>query len=262
MTVDLRLGRWQDALDGIECDAVIVDAPYSKRTHSGALDESDKADNAHRIGISYPWWTATEVNEFVGSWAPRTACWMVSITDHSLAPLWLDAYERAGLYAFAPVGIVIGGMGVRIMADGPASWTLYACVARQRRKMAGTAIWRSLPGGYTGGFPGCNAGGVSGGGRGKPPWLLDALVRDYSDPGHVVCDPCAGWGSTLIAARNAGRSAVGAEMDPAAHAAALANLSGDRTAFRRLVAAGKPPKVREGQADLFGSSSESRTERR
>ena len=31
----LRLGRWQDALAGVECDALIVDAPYSARTHGG-----------------------------------------------------------------------------------------------------------------------------------------------------------------------------------------------------------------------------------
>jgi len=34
MTADLRLGRYQDALADVpEVDAVIVDAPYSARTH-------------------------------------------------------------------------------------------------------------------------------------------------------------------------------------------------------------------------------------
>lgn len=52
------------------------------------------------------------------------------------------------------------------------------------------------------------------GGRGKPEWLMRALVRDYSMPSDLVCDPLAGWGSTLRAALNEGRRAVGAELDP------------------------------------------------
>ena len=47
-----------------------------------------------------------------------------------------------------------------------------------------------------------------------------ALVRDYSDPGHVVVDPFAGWGSTLVAARNAVSMAQGAVV-----AAALGGLA-------------------------------------
>ena len=229
MTAEIRHGRYQDVLADVTCDTVIVDAPYSERTHSGALDEAatEMPDGHARTGISYSCWGGADIEAFVSSWAPRTRCWMVSITDHVLAPMWLASYERSGLYAFAPVGIVISGMGVRMMGDGPASWTLYACVARQRRKMQGSKIWRALPGGYTETFPGHNAGGVSGGGRGKPAALMEKLVRDYSDPGMTVCDPCAGWGGTLVAARKLGRNAIGAEMDAEAFSIADRTLRGD-----------------------------------
>ena len=86
------------------------------------------------------------------------------------------------------------------------------------------------------------------GGRGKPPWLLDALVRDYSDAGHLVCDPFAGWGSTLVAARNAGRNAIGAEMDPAAFERCQHALSGDMAAYARMA----PAKKRETDPDRPG----------
>ncbi len=49
---------------------------------------------------------------------------------------------------------------------------------------------------------------------GKPLWLMRSLVRDYSRPGDLICDPCAGGGTTLLAAATEGRRAVGAEMDP------------------------------------------------
>lgn len=58
------------------------------------------------------------------------------------------------------------------------------------------------------------------GGRGKPSWLMRALVRDYSLPSDLVCDPMAGWGSTLRAALDEGRRAIGAEIDPAIAVAA------------------------------------------
>lgn len=33
-SADLRLGRYQDVLADVECDAVIADPPYSERTHA------------------------------------------------------------------------------------------------------------------------------------------------------------------------------------------------------------------------------------
>lgn len=50
-------------------------------------------------------------------------------------------------------------------------------------------------------------------GRGKPLWLMRALVRHYSRLGQLVCDPFAGWCSTLVAARAEGRRAIGSELD-------------------------------------------------
>lgn len=57
-------------------------------------------------------------------------------------------------------------------------------------------------------------------GRGKPAWLMQALVRHYSRSGQLVCDPLAGYASTLRAARAEGRRAIGSEMDPAVAEAA------------------------------------------
>ena len=231
MSVDLRLGRWQDVLAGVSpVGSVITDPPYGARTHTGAL-QGRGVDGSDRLPIDYAHWTATDVHEFVGSWAPRTERWIVAMTSYDLMPAWERAADESGWYFYAPIAAVISGMGVRVLADGPANWTVPLAVMRRRAAQLGSkpgAIWRSLPGGYTG-----PSAATMGGGRGKPQWLLDALVRDYSDEGHVVCDPFAGWGSTLVAARNAGRIAIGAEESPAVHARALDYLSGDSAAFRR-----------------------------
>lgn len=43
--------------------------------------------------------------------------------------------------------------------------------------------------------------------------LLKKLIELFTDPGEVVIDPCAGSGSTLVAAAQTGRSAYGFEID-------------------------------------------------
>ena len=46
----------------------------------------------------------------------------------------------------------------------------------------------------------------------KPVELLERLINLFTDPGHVVIDPVAGSGSTLVAANNCGRKAYGFEI--------------------------------------------------
>lgn len=46
----------------------------------------------------------------------------------------------------------------------------------------------------------------------KPVPLLERLVEIFTDPGDVVIDPCAGSGTTLLAAANCGRKAYGFEI--------------------------------------------------
>ena len=46
----------------------------------------------------------------------------------------------------------------------------------------------------------------------KPVALLERLIEVFTDPGDVVIDPCAGSGTTLLAAQNLGRRAYGFEI--------------------------------------------------
>ncbi|NQV14980.1 site-specific DNA-methyltransferase [bacterium] len=47
----------------------------------------------------------------------------------------------------------------------------------------------------------------------KPLAVLQPLIRCYSNPGDLILDPFAGSGSTLVAALNEGRSAIGYEIN-------------------------------------------------
>jgi len=195
-------------------DTIITDPPFGARTHAGARTCARRPK--HGV-VDYQHWTETSVRDFVGWACSRTRRWVAALTSHDLIPAWEGAFGAAGWYQFAPIPVIIRGMGVRRQGDGPASWGLYLMTARSRSREAmrnpasnGTALWRALPGGYVW----TRGSRTAGQGRGKPVAGMMELVRDYSNPGDLVCDPFAGYGSTIAAALMSGRRAVGAEIDP------------------------------------------------
>ena len=219
--MSVRLGRWQDVLEDVECDAAIFDGPYSERVHRGH-NAGVKRNSTMSIGggrpIDYGFLTPDDVHEVVSSWSPRTRGWIVSITSHDLIPHWEDALNDAGRYVFPPLPLIDPRKG-RIPADGPASWAVYLVVARPKtREMA---KWGALPAFYKrerGEPRGTRMGG-------KPLGVMRRIVCDYSRPDDLVCDPFAGLGTTLLAAEIEGRRGIGAEIAEDAHAAAVSRLA-------------------------------------
>lgn len=242
--MDLRLGDYREVLRDVTCNTVIVDAPYSAKTHAGhdagvgATSKASialyKAANGGKGGtsvrkeIGYGCWSSDDVAEFCDFWALRCNGWIVSVTDHDLAAVWTAELERIDRYVFAPLAYVAPGSRVRLTGDGPSNWTCWIVVARP--KTPEFVRWGTLPGAYI--VPAGHNDRIGGAGHGgtliaggKTEWLMRALVRDYSRPGDLVCDPCAGGGTTLLAAAQTGRRAVGAELSPETHAKALKRLA-------------------------------------
>lgn len=205
--IDLRFGRWQEVLADVEMvDAVITDPPYGERTHSGHGQAVGIAGNKREV--DYSSWSANDVEDFVRHWSPRCRGWFVAMTSHDLFPAYEEALLQAGRYVFDPKPYVAPGSRMRTSGDGPASWSVWLVIARPR--YVPYCRWGSLPGAYI----------LPKGFRekmpivgGKPLWLMRALIRDYTKPGDLVCDPCAGAGTTLKAAAIEGRNAIGAEQD-------------------------------------------------
>lgn len=225
MAAQLFQGRWQDALAHVDrVDAVICDPPYGARTHEGHDAGTDgdgyrektnwvrsdgrieKPWSGGRRGLTYDAWMPSDVRAFVASWVPRCRGWFAAFTSHDLVPAYVEALEGAGRYVFAPLPFFSPGSRVRLSGDGPSSWTCWIVVARPRTTEF--TRWGTLPGGYV--FPpeDCEVVG------GKPLGLMRAVVRDYSRPGDLVCDPFVGSGTTLLAAVMEGRRAIGAEEKP------------------------------------------------
>ena len=248
----LRLGRYQDVLADVTCDALIFDPPYSAKTHKGhnLRRWNETANAAGRKGyggrdISYGHWTPEDVAECVAFWAPRNRGWWAVMSDDILAPVWRETLAGAGLYSFAPIPCVIIGMTCRMSGDGPSSWAVYLNVARPKgREFIGKTQPRggTRPGAYVAPAEietecacelphGAYILKGRGGAReeehigGKPLELMRQIVRDYSLAGDLIADPCAGYATTGIAAMELGRRFVGAEVDPATALKGLGRLS-------------------------------------
>lgn len=225
-------------------DALIFDSPFSEKTHEGhasgkltadraatfaksdtALQGNKKAIRAYaarkseagesgRNDLEYSSFGESEIQRFCDVWLPATKGWVVSITDHLLAPIWSQYFSDSGLYCFSPLPLVETGSRVRMSGDGPACWTCQIVIARPRG--APYSKWGALPGAYVqSGERAMNSkDGTSRITGGKPLKSMMAIVKDYSRPGDLVGDPFLGGGTTLLAATRTGRRGIGIEMDP------------------------------------------------
>ncbi len=214
--VTLYHARWED-VELPEVDAVIGDWPYSAKTHDGhraGVDTATKckrdaawaARGGKRQKIEYEPMTADGIAVAVTRLTKVNRGWFVAFSDSVLCSLWEASFVANLLTPFAPVPCIIRGMTVRMNGDGPSSWAVYANVARPKSLYR----WGTLDGGYSG--PQSSVTKLPGE---KPLWLMKKIVCDYSREDDLILDPCCGSGTTLRAAKDLGRRAIGIEMDEA-----------------------------------------------
>lgn len=87
----------------------------------------------------------------------------------------------------------------------------------------------------------------------KPVKLLERLIQIFTDPGEVVIDPCAGSGSTLLAAMNTGRRAYGFEIKKDFYRASLKMLEARKVEIEEVSRYGfSPTAMSREHPVLFG----------
>jgi len=79
---------------------------------------------------------------------------------------------------------------------------------------------------------------------------MEALVRDFTDPGDLVLDPFAGSGTTGVACKRLGRRFLGWEKDPKYHAIAVKRIDAAREQY--VLPISREPEPR--QADLIAKA--------
>ena len=216
----LYCGDWREVLAHVrECDAVITDPPYSEKVHKGynnAVRETRGLKGSCRTQLSYGSLSIHDVAECATAWAGIAKSWVVPMCDDNLISTWKTELAKSGMTTFQAVPCLLPGMTVRLAGDGPSSWAVYLTPARSKA----ACRWGTIQGGYHG-SPARGGGHIGG----KPLWLMRAIIKDYSRPGDLIVDPCAGGGTTLLAAAIEGRRAIGAELDPETFDKAVKRLS-------------------------------------
>lgn len=185
-------------------DLVLTDPPYTERTHKNA--KSNRAVGSGRSDIKFHAFTDTALTAALGEAGRLTRGWVIATLDYAHA----FKLEQA-----PPVGLKVPRIGVwvktnpmpQISADRPAQgWEAIAYMHRDDTKIA----WNG--GGKHGNFVLPTAQGF-GHPTSKPVSMLETMVERFTNPGGVVLDPFAGSGSTLRAAKNLGRKAIGFEIE-------------------------------------------------
>ncbi|MDF3280872.1 DNA methyltransferase [Gordonia sp. N1V] len=184
--------------------AVITDPPYTERTHSKfrSLSGEDITE-----GITdFESFNDDDLAEALAECGRVTRGWVVATLDYRQAVMF-DVIPPHGLKV-QRVGVwVKTNPGPQITGDRPAQgWEAIAYMHRAK----GRSSWSG--GGLAGNFvlPRPEATGHP---TPKPIVMFRQFVEWFTQPGDVVLDPFSGGGTTLRAAADLGRGAVGIEKE-------------------------------------------------
>ena len=206
--VTLYHGDCREVLAGMADESVacvLTDPPYTERTHRNATSNKIGAQ-AHVLRTAFAAITDDDLRAILTDLARVSQGWVVATLDYRHA-VEFDVNP--------PAGVKVQRLGVwvktnptpQITGDRPAQgWESIAYMHRADRR----SKWNG------GGAHGNHVAPIppsEGHPTAKPLPLVAKWVRWFSSPGDTVLDPFAGSGTTLRAAKDEGRRAIGVELD-------------------------------------------------
>jgi site-specific DNA-methyltransferase (adenine-specific) len=203
---------------GVEADVTITDPPYDANTHKMA--KSNRGSKGGTNDIDFACFTVEDLRQSLALCASVTRRWVIATVDYRHAVTFHDA---------PPEGLRLLRIGVwakpnpmpQISGDRPGQgWETIAFLHKTDTRPAWngggrSSVWH-LPADGNQGHP-----------TAKPLVMVREWVRLFTDPGDLVLDPFAGSGTTLRAAKDEGRRAVGIELTSRYCDVAAARLAQD-----------------------------------
>ena len=230
---ELRLGDCLDPITGLaslgdgSVDHVITDPPYEAEAHTlqrrvkhigGVMAlEALEALDFDPIGEQSRLLSGTQI-------ARVAVRWSLIFCQVEAAVLWRDAYlAGGGSYRRTCVWVKPDGMP-QYSGDRPGMGyeSIVACHGEGKSRWnggGGHGVWVVNKNENHNGNEHPTQ---------KPLALMEKLVRLFTDPGDLICDPFAGSGTTGVAAIRLGRRFIGWEKDPKYHAIAVKRLAAAR----------------------------------
>jgi site-specific DNA-methyltransferase (adenine-specific) len=230
----------RDVLGGMEAgsvQAVVTDPPFGEKTHNGARTRTIGANSNTLVSFdSLSEAAAVELFRLLVVVAER---WVIATCE------WRHAarFESAGL-PVVRLGVWIKpNSAPQLTGDRPATgWEAVVILHREGRKRwnggGKRAVWN---------YPRVDADLHP---TQKPLPLIEEWVSDFTDEGDTILDPFAGSGTTLVAAWNLGRKAIGIEIDEK-----YAEIAAKR--LDRVISQGRlfsPKELAATQRELFNES--------
>lgn len=192
--------RWPEAYDH-----VITDPPYSSHTHStGATMKGGRAGK-NDLGFSS---ISPELLEKIAEMIAGARSWSVIFCDDRSICTWIDAVESRGGKFIRSIPWIRWSMPQLSGDRPPQGWE---CVLVFWGKTPGKKSWNG-PGNLTHFCDKC----MRGKGKHKtqkPLSLMLKIVEYFTNYGSIILDPCAGRGTTVVAAKMLGRAACWTEID-------------------------------------------------
>lgn len=211
MQQEMILGDCQNLLSPAQIPlggaVMIADPPYSPRVHTAmascAAHGARKGVRQRDAGFAA---LTPELRSHIAALGARCR-WAVIFTDWEGLSAWIEAFgaHSAMTRWVRPVPWIRWSMP-QLSGDRPPSGSECVALFGARGRMR----WNG-PGNLTHFDAKCER-GAGKHPTAKPLDLMLQLVSYFSDPGELVLDPCAGRGTTLLAARELGRSALGFEL--------------------------------------------------
>ncbi len=197
-------GDCREALPSIAADVVISDPPYGiHETHGSHLSTVTLRNGEPvRQVLGFDGISKDECVALALSWVAHVPRWVVFTCEWKFCS------------ALSDVGVLVR-MGIWRKPDGApqftgdrpgTGWEAVAICHRAGKKRwnggGSHAFWEFPKGQNNSGHP-----------TGKPLGLFKSLVGSFSDESEVVLDPFMGSGTTLVAAKDLGRRAIGIEIE-------------------------------------------------
>ena len=223
---------WMEVIRSIpdqSIDHVIMDPPYEAEAHTqqrrvkrGILGVAESEP------IAFPPMTEMERNLIGHECGRITKRWALAFCQAEALPLWIDSFVTHGGLAYKRACIWVKKLGPgcqpQLTGDRPGMGYETMCLAHA----PGRSRWNG--GGKVGVYPfdKFSAYDQKAHPTQKPILLMEALIRDLTDPGEIVLDPYAGSGTTAVACVRLGRRFIAIERDPTFYATALRRISDAR----------------------------------
>lgn len=207
-------GDCRDLMAGLadkSVDHVITDPPYEAEAHT-LQRRVKRSEVAALEPLSFPPLTPELRTEYADAFARIARRWVLTFCQVEAAMSWRHALERSRALNYRRTCVWVKPDGQpQLSGDRPGMGyeSLVCCHAK------GKSRWNG--GGKTGVFivnkndPAFASGNIHQ--TQKPTQLMRQLVSLFTDPNELILDPFAGSATTLVAAHEQGRRAIGCELD-------------------------------------------------